>query len=149
MHKSATKCNEILGKWCKNKHGASKIMDTLETYHTATRPQRRPGAYRRRALELDGGLHNSLVAAPPPYVASLPAPLNCHSQLPTSLPSAAAPRSSPKATRLSSTQASAAPSPSPLCHHPQLPAPLPSATTPSSSPSDYMGARVSRGRRAV
>jgi hypothetical protein len=34
MHKSATKCNETLGKWCKNKHGASKIMDTLETYHT-------------------------------------------------------------------------------------------------------------------
>jgi hypothetical protein len=32
MHKSATKCNEIVGKWCKNKHGASKIMDTLETY---------------------------------------------------------------------------------------------------------------------
>jgi hypothetical protein len=28
------KCNETLGKWCKNKHGASKIMDTLETYHT-------------------------------------------------------------------------------------------------------------------
>jgi hypothetical protein len=33
MHKSATKCNETLSKWCKNKHGASKIMDTLETYH--------------------------------------------------------------------------------------------------------------------
>jgi hypothetical protein len=33
MHKSATKCNEIIGKWCKNKHGASKIIDTLETYH--------------------------------------------------------------------------------------------------------------------
>jgi hypothetical protein len=32
MRKSATKCNETLGKWCKNKHGASKIMDTLETY---------------------------------------------------------------------------------------------------------------------
>jgi hypothetical protein len=32
MHKSATKCNETLGKWCKNKHGASKIIDTLETY---------------------------------------------------------------------------------------------------------------------
>jgi hypothetical protein len=32
MHKSATKCNETLGKWCKNKHGALKIMDTLETY---------------------------------------------------------------------------------------------------------------------
>jgi hypothetical protein len=33
MHKSATKCNETVGKWCINKHGASKIMDTLETYH--------------------------------------------------------------------------------------------------------------------
>jgi hypothetical protein len=32
MHKSATKCNETLGKWCKNKHIASKIIDTLETY---------------------------------------------------------------------------------------------------------------------
>jgi hypothetical protein len=51
-----------------------------------------------------------------------------------------------EATRSSSTQASTAPSPSRLCHRPQLPAPPPSATTPSSSPSDYMGARVSRGR---
>jgi hypothetical protein len=34
MHKSATKCNETIGKWCKNKHGASKIIDTLETYQT-------------------------------------------------------------------------------------------------------------------
>jgi hypothetical protein len=33
MHKSATNCNETVGKWCKNKHGASKIIDTLETYH--------------------------------------------------------------------------------------------------------------------
>jgi hypothetical protein len=33
MHKSATKCNETVGKWCKDKHGASKIIDTLETYH--------------------------------------------------------------------------------------------------------------------
>jgi hypothetical protein len=32
MHKSAMKCNKTLGKWCKNKHEASKIMDTLETY---------------------------------------------------------------------------------------------------------------------
>jgi hypothetical protein len=37
MHKSATKCNETLGKWCKNKHGASKIIDTLETYHLPPR----------------------------------------------------------------------------------------------------------------
>jgi hypothetical protein len=27
------KCNETLSKWCKNKHGASKIIDTFETYH--------------------------------------------------------------------------------------------------------------------
>jgi hypothetical protein len=32
MHKSVTKCNETLIKWCKNKHGASKIIDTFETY---------------------------------------------------------------------------------------------------------------------
>jgi hypothetical protein len=36
MHKSATKCNETIGKWCKNKHGASKIIDTLETYQATT-----------------------------------------------------------------------------------------------------------------
>jgi hypothetical protein len=32
MYKSTTKCNETLGKWCKNKHGASKIIDTFVTY---------------------------------------------------------------------------------------------------------------------
>jgi hypothetical protein len=26
------KCNETLGKWCKNKHEGSKIIDTFETY---------------------------------------------------------------------------------------------------------------------
>jgi hypothetical protein len=36
MHKNATKCNETLSKWCENKHGASKIIDTFETYQ-ATR----------------------------------------------------------------------------------------------------------------
>jgi hypothetical protein len=35
MHKNTMKCNETLSKWCKNKHGASKIIDTFETYHTA------------------------------------------------------------------------------------------------------------------
>jgi hypothetical protein len=35
MHKSATKCNETIGKWCKNKHGASKIIDMFETYQVA------------------------------------------------------------------------------------------------------------------
>jgi hypothetical protein len=36
MHKSATKCNETLSKWCKNKHGASKTIDTLEPYQQPT-----------------------------------------------------------------------------------------------------------------
>jgi hypothetical protein len=36
MRKSATMCNETIGKWCKNKHGASKIIDTFETYHAST-----------------------------------------------------------------------------------------------------------------
>jgi hypothetical protein len=31
-HKNAMKCNETQGKCCKNKHGASKIIDTFETY---------------------------------------------------------------------------------------------------------------------
>jgi hypothetical protein len=38
MHKSATKFNVTVGKWCKNKHGASKIIDTLETYHQSEGP---------------------------------------------------------------------------------------------------------------
>jgi hypothetical protein len=33
MHKNATKCDKTLSKWYKNKHGASKIIDTFETYH--------------------------------------------------------------------------------------------------------------------
>jgi hypothetical protein len=45
MHKSATKCNETIGKWCKNKHGASKIIDTFETYQW-----RRPSAGCREEL---------------------------------------------------------------------------------------------------
>jgi hypothetical protein len=32
MHKNITKCNKTLSKWCKNKHVASKIIDTFETY---------------------------------------------------------------------------------------------------------------------
>jgi hypothetical protein len=35
MHKNAMKCNETLSKWCKNKHGASKIIDTFETYQSS------------------------------------------------------------------------------------------------------------------
>jgi hypothetical protein len=33
MHKNVMKCNKTLRKWCKNKHGASKIIDTFETYY--------------------------------------------------------------------------------------------------------------------
>jgi hypothetical protein len=32
MYKNATKCNKTLSKWCMNKHGASKIIGTFETY---------------------------------------------------------------------------------------------------------------------
>jgi hypothetical protein len=32
MHKNAMKCNKTQSKWCINKHGASKIIDTFETY---------------------------------------------------------------------------------------------------------------------
>jgi hypothetical protein len=45
MHKNATKCNETLSKWCKNKHGASKIIDTLETYHIAALQNRFIASY--------------------------------------------------------------------------------------------------------
>jgi hypothetical protein len=33
MHKNTMKCNKTQSKWCINKHGASKIIDTFETYH--------------------------------------------------------------------------------------------------------------------
>jgi hypothetical protein len=36
MHKNAMKCKETLSKWCRNKHRASKIIDTLETYQLGT-----------------------------------------------------------------------------------------------------------------
>jgi hypothetical protein len=35
MHRNATKCNKTQRKWCINKHGASKIIDTFETYQGA------------------------------------------------------------------------------------------------------------------
>jgi hypothetical protein len=36
MHKNATKCNKTQSEWCKNRHGASKIIDTFETYQYIT-----------------------------------------------------------------------------------------------------------------
>jgi hypothetical protein len=38
MHKNATKCNKTQSKWRINKHGASKIIDTFETYHYVSDP---------------------------------------------------------------------------------------------------------------
>jgi hypothetical protein len=35
MHKNVMKCNKTQRKWCINKHGASKIVDTFETYQQA------------------------------------------------------------------------------------------------------------------
>jgi hypothetical protein len=32
MHKNAMKCKKTQSKWCINKHGASKIIDTFEMY---------------------------------------------------------------------------------------------------------------------
>jgi hypothetical protein len=32
MHKNSMKCNKTQSKWCINKHGISKIIDTFETY---------------------------------------------------------------------------------------------------------------------
>jgi hypothetical protein len=49
MHKNATKCNETIGKWCKNKHGASKIIDTFETYHQPPSPTHKSQSYGKSA----------------------------------------------------------------------------------------------------
>jgi hypothetical protein len=46
MHKNATKYNKTQSKWCINKHGASKIIDTFEMYHAAAAASRE----RRRSL---------------------------------------------------------------------------------------------------
>jgi hypothetical protein len=55
MHKNAIKCNETLSKWCKNKHGASKIMDTLEMYQGCTRGRDRTARGRRARAGLMPG----------------------------------------------------------------------------------------------
>jgi hypothetical protein len=52
MHKNATKCNETLSKWCKNKHGASKIIDTFETYQLTAKEEEahhNKGAHKSRS----------------------------------------------------------------------------------------------------
>jgi hypothetical protein len=56
MYKNATKCNETIGKWCKNKHGASKIIDTFETYHLPTGTIDRFSTSEHRLKKLVAGL---------------------------------------------------------------------------------------------
>jgi hypothetical protein len=51
------KCNETVGKWCKNKHGASKIIDTLETY------QLLQWAFLREVSRLAAGVTSTALAA--------------------------------------------------------------------------------------
>jgi hypothetical protein len=65
MHKNATKCNKTLSKWCKNKHGASNIIDMLETYQchsikTASTPRGTPlPPYPLLSLSLSSLHHSS------------------------------------------------------------------------------------------
>jgi hypothetical protein len=41
------KCNKTIGKWCKNKHGASKIIDTFETYQSIIKNSAVEGSNKR------------------------------------------------------------------------------------------------------
>jgi hypothetical protein len=60
MYKNATKCNKTQNKWCINKHGASKIIDTFETYHTqggetivgVTREEQEEGSTMTRTMRM-------------------------------------------------------------------------------------------------
>jgi hypothetical protein len=65
MHKNTMNCNETLSKWCKNKHGASKIIYTFETYQRSPEDDRgnRYGSQRRRSRNYDNyGSHNQVAA---------------------------------------------------------------------------------------
>jgi hypothetical protein len=51
MHKNATKYNKTESKWCINKHGASKIIDTFETYQRGINSQARWDDLSNKILE--------------------------------------------------------------------------------------------------
>jgi hypothetical protein len=71
------KCNKTQSKWCTNKQGASKIIDTFETYHPATAPaspypatapasrQRRPTQPPRRRRPILPSRQHRLTLPPP------------------------------------------------------------------------------------
>jgi hypothetical protein len=59
------KCNETQGKWCKNKHGASKIIDTFEMYQL-------PSAavvivHRIKVMDFAGNAPLPAPYSPPPF----------------------------------------------------------------------------------
>jgi hypothetical protein len=56
MHKNATKCNETLSKWCKNKHGASKIIETFETYQWSEPDRESTNRKDRGRMAREGGV---------------------------------------------------------------------------------------------
>jgi hypothetical protein len=64
MHKNATKCNKTLSKWCKNKHGASKIINTFETYQGATQAWPCPPMVRGAPLASHLSLHPHFFLSP-------------------------------------------------------------------------------------
>jgi hypothetical protein len=61
MHKNATKCNETLSKWCKNKHGASKIIDTFEAYQLALKMSLKSKTSLRIPSPLASGMRDHLL----------------------------------------------------------------------------------------
>jgi hypothetical protein len=78
MHKKATKCNETLSKWCKNKHGASKIMDTLEMYQLLCEPESLYARVLRAKYYPDGHLLNATLKSGSSFTwQSIPAGLDC------------------------------------------------------------------------
>jgi hypothetical protein len=75
MHKNATKCNETICKWCKNKHGASKIIDTFETYHP--HPLFNYGYHRSKDQRGDKSLEHGWYGFFSPIILLGPVPIAC------------------------------------------------------------------------
>jgi hypothetical protein len=76
------KCNETLSKWCKNKHGASKIIDMFETYQ-----QPKPGDPREHmhqaAIQSLGLVEDRLRKHPPERKATYHKEAKGRTQAPT------------------------------------------------------------------
>jgi hypothetical protein len=59
MHKNATKCNKTQSKWCINKHGASKIIDTFEMYQAHPKTN---GQVEKSNILICNGINKRLLA---------------------------------------------------------------------------------------